>query len=423
MFYLDKKSQEYGDITVGILGQGIMGKSLLTNLKALEGFGKVVVSSRRIESVVEGFQTAGYSKEEYIITDDLEEAKKYFKEGKNIGTINSEIAAIIPDVVVDCTGDTEAGTRLSLCAIENKTHIVSLNVEMDATVGVYLKYLADKNNIVYSGSYGDEPGAIVEIYEFCKESGYEVLVLGKGKNNKLNNYITRDDVREDAINRGISPRMLTSFVDGTNTMIELNSVCNALGFVPDVRGCHFFNTNYENLTKDIKLKKDGGVLNKYGIVDFAKGIAPGVFAIVTTKDKYLQSVMSYLSMGDGDTFPIYRPYHLTSFETPRSIKKAVLLNEASIAPEKGLVADTVAVAKRDIKKGEEIESIGGDMVFGVLEDYREAKLENHLPIGIITDKTYSARDISKGSILTYEDVLLNEGMEVVRIRLLQNDMN
>lgn len=422
MFYLDKKSQEFGDINVGIVGQGIMGKSLLSNLKLLKGFGKVVVSSKRRESVEEGFKIAGYKKEDYIFTEDLEEARIFFEEGKNIATTNNKIAAILPHVVVDATGDTEAGTKISLCAIENNTHIVSLNVEMDATVGVYLKHLADKKNIVYSGSYGDEPGAIVEVYEFAKESGFEVLVLGKGKNNELNNYATTDELKEEAIRRGISPRMLTSFVDGTNTMIELNAVCNAVGFLPDIRGCHFFNTTYKNLTEDIKLKKDGGVLEKYKVVDFAKGIAPGVFAIVKTNNKYLGEVMSYLSMGDKDIFPIYRPYHLTSFETPRSIKKAVLLHEASIAPEKGLVADTVAVAKRDIKKGEEIETIGGNMVFGILEDYRDSKANEHLPIGIITEKTIATRDIRKGETLTYKDVVLNEDKEVVRIRILQNNM-
>ena len=98
--------------------------------------------------------------------------------------------------------------------------------------------MADEAGVVYTGSAGDEPGAIIELYEFLNTMGFEVLVLGKGKNNKLDRSATPEDLSEEAINRGLNPRMLTSFVDGTNTMTELNAVCNATGFVPDIRGCH-----------------------------------------------------------------------------------------------------------------------------------------------------------------------------------------
>ncbi len=30
--------------------------------------------------------------------------------------------------------------------------------------------------------------------------------------------------------------MLAGFIDGTNTMIEMNCMANATGFVPDIRG-------------------------------------------------------------------------------------------------------------------------------------------------------------------------------------------
>ena len=43
-----------------------------------------------------------------------------------------------------------------------------------------------------------------------------------------------DILREEALSKGLVPKMLTSFVDGTNTMIELTAVANALGFTPDV---------------------------------------------------------------------------------------------------------------------------------------------------------------------------------------------
>lgn len=421
MFYLQKKLKEFGNISVGIVGSGIMGSSLFTLLSQNENFYPLVFASRNKKTLEAAIDAANIDKNDLAFTDDIEEAKKLLKEKKYIATTNNLIAASLVDCLVDCTGDTETGTRLSLVAIENKVDIVSLNVEMDATVGPYLKVLADEKGVIYSGTKGDEPGAIVEIYEFAKTCGFEVLVLGKGKNNELNNFATPDSLREAAEKKGINPRMLTSFVDGTNTMIELNAVCNALGFVPDVRGCHFIDTDAKSIADDFKLKEDGGILNSYGVVDFATGIAPGVFAVVRPKSDIIDKEMKYLSMGQGPNYAIYRPYHLTSIETIVSIIKAVVLRDESIAPIGRPFAETVSVAKRDIKKGEAIDSIGGEMIFGSLEKKEDQEKENHLPIGIITEGAIAKRDIKKGSLLTYADVSLNQDSEIVKLRKIQDE--
>lgn len=416
MNYLQNKLKEHGNICVGIVGLGIMGKSLLTTLNILEAFGPSIISARRKESLTEAFAIAKIPEDRYVLTNDIDKARIAIKENKYVGTLDNFIPATISDCLVDCTGVTDVGCQISLCAIKNKVNIVSLNVEMDATVGPYLKDLAKESGIVYSGTAGDEPGAIVDLYDFCKNCGFEVLVLGKGKNNTLDNYATQDDLAQDAKRRGINKRMLTSFVDGTNTMIELNAVCNALGFLPDVRGCHFFHSTPKTLADDIKLKSQGGILNSYGIVDFVKGIAPGVFAIIKTKNEFIRKEMEYLSMGKGDNFAIYRPFHLTSLETPTSIMRAVLLGDSTISPKDKPYAETVAVAKRDIKKGEKFDSIGGYMVFGSLEDAKIQKNENHVPIGIITEGSYAKRDIKKDTVLTRDDIELNEDNIIVKTR-------
>ena len=420
MFYLQNKLEEYGNISVGIVGSGIMGTSLFTILSQNENFYPIIFSSRNKVTLNNAIKSANLDENEFAFTDDFEEAKNLIKEKKYIATTNNLIAASLVDCIVDCTGDTETGTKLSLAAIENGVDIVSLNVEMDATVGPILKVMADEKGIIYSGTKGDEPGAIVEIYEFAKNCGFDVLVLGKGKNNELNNYATPESLKKAAEKKGINPRMLTSFVDGTNTMIELNAVCNALGFVPDIRGCHFIETSPKNIAKDYKLKKDGGILNSYGVVDFATGIAPGVFAVVKAKSDIIDEEMKYLSMGTGPNYEIYRPYHLTSIETIISIIKAVVLRDASIAPKGEPFAETVAVAKRDIKKGEKLDSIGGEMIFGTLETKKAQVEGNHVPIGIVTEGSFAKRDIKKGRLVTYEDLSLNETSEIVKLRKKQD---
>ena len=81
------------------------------------------------------------------------------------------------------------------------------------------------------------------------------MQFGKGKNNPLNYYITEDDVREEALSKGLYPKMLAGFIDGTNTMIELTSAANALGFVPDVIGCHGPTTTANELGKLFFIKR------------------------------------------------------------------------------------------------------------------------------------------------------------------------
>ncbi len=416
MFYLKKTLEEYGEIKVGVVGAGIMGKSLLNQLAMLDNFKPTVMASRRIESVLKAFSTTDIQEEEIVVTDSLEEAIKAQEEGFYIATTNTEIPATITDCVVDCTGDTEEGTKVSLCAIKNKVNIVTLNVEMDATVGPIIKKLADEAGIIYTGTAGDEPGSIIELYEFSKTLGFEVLALGKGKNNDLNVYATPDELEKEAKSKGLNKRMLTSFVDGTNTMIELNAVCNATGFLPDVRGCHCINSTPRTLADDIKLKEEGGIFNSYKTVDFVRGIAPGVFAIVRAKSDVIMSEMEFLKMGDGPNFAIYRPYHLTSIETPNSIIRAVCLNDNTIVSEKGPVAETITIAKRDLKAGEELDGIGGYTIYGSLEDHKIQQSEGLLPIGLVTGNTTVKRDIKKGEVLTFIDVELDENSVIYKLR-------
>lgn len=420
MFYLNKSLEEHGTISVGIVGSGIMGTSLLTQLEILDNFMPSVLASRRLESVKTAFEKAKIDSSKIKFTDSVEEAREFVAKGFYVGTTNTAIAATVTDVVVDCTGDTELGAEISLIAIENGVDIVSLNVEMDATVGPYLKKLANEKGIIYTGSAGDEPGALIELYEFLVQTGFEVLVLGKGKNNALNNYATPDELREQAISKGLNPRMLTSFVDGTNTMVELNAVCNATGFVPDVRGCHCFTTDRDSIAKDIDLIENGSKLNKYGVVDFAMGVAPGVFAIARAKSDVLLDEMKYLSMGEGPNFAIYRPYHLTSIETPLSIIRAVVNRDTTIVSENGPVAETITVAKRDLKKGELLNGIGSDQVFGQLEVAKVQRDENLLPIGLVVGRVEVLRDIKKGEVIKYSDVKLDENSKIVNLRKLQD---
>src|SRR5699024_11338755 len=168
-----------------------------------------------------------------------------------------------------------------------------------------------------------------------------------------------------------------------------------------IRGGHGPETTVDSLPKIYSLKSEGGILNNYKVVDYAHGVAPGVFAIVTTSLPQVHHEMKFLKMGDGPNYVLYRPYHLTSLETPISIAKAYFYNEATISHiDKSPVAEVATIAKKDLKKGEKMDGIGEYTVYGTIEKYEKAKEENLLPIGLINKNTIVNRDIKKGEFIT-----------------------
>lgn len=403
---LQRDLEAFGTIRVAIVGSGLMGGSLLAQLEMLPGFEVPVVANRSIDRVLSAMREAEIPRERILVTDGAEEARQGLKEGKIIATTNNALAwEMDVHAVCDCTGNTTGGAEIAKEAIEHRRHMITFNVETDVLLGHYLRDLARKYEVVYTGIYGDEPGSIIELYEFCSFLGFEIIALGKGKNNALDFTATPESLEEEAKRKRLSPRMLTSFVDGTNTMIELNAVCNATGFVPDVPGCHGLTSSIEDLADFFLPEEQGGVMSRKRVVEFVKGIAPGVFAVVKPKSPVLDYEMRFLKMGKGPYYTIYRPYHLTSIEVPITIAKAVIRHETSIEPLDKPVAQTIAVAKRDLFPGDVTEGIGGHGVYGTLVTYEEATESDGVPIGLCNEHTKVLRPVKKGRRLTGKDIL------------------
>lgn len=421
---LEKLSIQNKPIKVAIIGAGKMGKGLVNQMTRIKGMIPSLVVNRNIEKAINALQSAGIAKEEIVVSNSVSEINHAIENGKYVASEYMDVAAKINDIqaVVDATGVPETGAEIAIDAIGNNKHIIMLNVEADSVVGPILHRLADESGVVYTGTAGDEPGAVIELYDFAVGLGFEVLAIGKGKNNPINLSVNPDSVYEEALKKELKPNMLAGFIDGTNTMIELNCMANATGFVPDIRGCHGIESNIDDLKNHLRLKSEGGVLNSYYTVDYVRGIAPGVYTIFTTNLEEVHNQLQYLNMGAGPNYVLYRPYHLTSLETPLTIYNACVNNEATIAPTCGLVADTVTVAKKDLRAGDRLDSIGGYTVYGSIEKYKIAKSEKLVPIGLINDRTVLTRDVKKGEFITYDMIDLDKSTLLYRLRQQQEAM-
>ena len=105
-----------------------------------------------------------------------------------------------------------------------------------------------------------------------------------------------------------------------------------------------------------------------------------------------------------------------------TVAKAVIDREPTIIPREGRVAETVAVAKKDLKKGEAFDEIGGYTFRGTFIEAPEADRLNALPLGLINNKTILKDDVKEGEIITYDDVILDEDNFIVHLRRKQDEM-
>ncbi|MBT2696612.1 NAD(P)-dependent oxidoreductase [Bacillus sp. ISL-40] len=397
-------------IRVGVIGAGQMGFGMIAQISTIPGMSVTGISDINIDAAqraADYYNQHSVKKEQILVSNDFR---------KVIQSSNVE-------VIVDATGVPEVGANISLETLRSKKHLVLLNVEVDITIGSIMHQLFKNAGLVYTGSAGDEPAATLELFEFAKTMGMEVLVAGKGKNNKLRITANPDTAAEEAKRNKMAAHMLAAFQDGTKTMAEMNLLSNAIGFVPDVVGMHGISGDLDSVLKDLDLKENGGVLNKFGVVEYVDGLAPGVFVIVKGQNEGVAHELSYLmKKGERDHHILYRPFHLASLETPITIAKAILQNEGSIQPLGGPISDTVAVAKRDIKAGESLDGIGGYSVRGVVESHQEMKRNEHIPIGLISGKVIAKKDIKQGQFLTTDDIELDVNTTVWKLRSLQDGL-
>jgi predicted homoserine dehydrogenase-like protein len=199
------------------------------------------------------------------------------------------------------------------------------------------------------------------------------------------------------------------------------ALANTTGLGVSTRGMHGPPSTVPELHQTFALKEDGGVLDRAGVVDYCTGpVAPGVFVVVRTDDPYVNHEMTYLQMGDGPYFSLYRPYHLASIEAPLTVCEMALDNRPSLVAEHW-TAEVGAMSKRPLRAGETIDGVGGMMVRGLIDDASDFARDNAVPLGVLAGATLR-HDVPVDHLLTYDDVDLDETSTIVRLRRMQDAM-
>jgi predicted homoserine dehydrogenase-like protein len=259
---------------------------------------------------------------------------------------------------------------------------------------------------VYTVCSGDEPAALKELCDFARVCGFTIVAAGKGKNNPLDREATPERLSARAETLGLNPSMLTEFVDGSKTMVEMACVANGVGLSVDLRNMHGPEADVGELAEVFRLRDQGGILGREGVVDYAIGdLAPGVFVVVRHEGPVANETLRYLKVGTGPHYLLCRPYHLTNLEVPDTVGWAVIHGKPTLATIRTPVTEVITLAKRDLRRGDVIDCLGGYTVYGGIENKAEALRENLLPLGLAIGATVN-EDVEKGTALTYEQVEL-----------------
>ncbi len=438
MYTRELRDRKLTPIQVGVVGVGRMGRGIVDQISTMTGMQVRAAADIDGQRALAAFVDNGWARDQVCLSDSLDEAIDAVRRGQAVAT---QDPLLIPDLeleaVVEATGVPEIGAQVADLSIARGRHTVLLNVEADIVVGPLLAERARRQGVVYTLAAGDQPGAIFEMADWATSLGFEIVCAGRGT--VLfpdDHHATPEKYLEIAQRNRMNPKMYNEFRDGTKSQLEMVAVSNVLKLPPAKRGMHEPFCKWQDLGKVFALTADGGILDETGVVDMANAVDesgryvhedkvfPGVFVVVTSPHPGVRSSMSALfEPGFGGTaqqwgpnWGLFRPYHLACVEVPMSVARAVFHGRPTGDLQGGMVAELVAVAKKDLQPGEELDGGGGYTVYGLSERYDVSKRDRLLPFGFAYEGTRVKRPVKQDQALTLDDVEVDRSSYLWRLR-------
>ncbi len=161
---LMEREKSGNPIKVGVIGAGLFGSLTVSQLTKIPGINVSIISDILKEKAIRAYEKAGYKDGEIVQVNDPDKANRYIKKKIPVITDNNQVlieSAV--DVILEATGNLEAGAKNAYNAIQDRKNIVMATVETDVTVGAILEKMAEESDVVYSMAYGDQPALIIEL--------------------------------------------------------------------------------------------------------------------------------------------------------------------------------------------------------------------------------------------------------------------
>ena len=431
---LKARAAENRPLRVGLIGAGKFGAMFLASALRTPGLHLLGVADLSLERARAALKVTGWPAERTQATS----FAKALGDGTTLVTEDALALINAPgmDMVIEATGNPEAGIRHALACFERGRDVIMVNVEADVLAGPLLARRALEAGVVYSLAYGDQPALICEQVDWARASGFEVVAAGKGTLYMPHYHDSTPDTvwghygltPERARDSGLNAKMFNSFLDGTKSAIEMAAVANATGLSPAPDGLAFPPCAADKLAATLIPMSEGGVLHHKGQVevvssrnrdgsDVPGNLRWGVYVTFEAPSEYVERCFSdygLITDRSGRYAALWRPYHLIGLELGISVASVGLL-KAPTGVARGFNADVAATAKRDLAQGEILDGEGGFTVWGRLMPASASLARGALPIGLAHGVALK-RAIPKGQIVTWNDVEVPQDGLAVRTR-------
>ena len=410
-------------VQVGLIGAGKFGSMFLSQVPTTDGLEVKAIADLDPERAREACRSVGWTK-------DLIKQTKFFD------STQAMIDNCGLDVLVEATGNPNAGIAHAKMAIANQTHIVMVNVEADVLAGGILAKEAKEAGIVYSMAYGDQPALTIELVEWARATGFDVVAAGKGtKYMPEYHYSTPDTVwdhygltPEQAARAGMNSQMFNSFLDGTKSALEMAAISNGTGLRAPDQGLTFPPAGMDDLAHVLRPRSLGGQLDESGMVEVVTSVERdgrpvyrdlrwGVYVVIEAPNDYASACFKQYGMNTDSTgrfSAMYKPFHLIGLELNISILSAALLKRPT-GSTLDFNSDVVATAKRDLKAGEMLDGEGGFTVYGKLMPADKSLKMGGLPIGL-AHHIRLKNNVNIDQQILWDDVEIDPADQAVSVR-------
>ncbi len=426
-------------VTVALAGAGRFGTSVAAQIAQIDGLRLSAVADPKAGNGTLALKAAGWADEQVERCEGIADVGAAIAAGSAVLAPDVEALESAPiDVLVEATGIPDVAARNAWNALRQGQHVVMVTVEADVSCGWALAREARRQGVVYSLAAGDQPVAIMELYDWARALGLEVVAVGRGtrrypadRHGDPERALARLGYDSEAAARlRLNEQMYNSFRDGSKAQIEMCAVSNMTGLPPDRRGMHEPAAGLDDLPDLFVPREAGGLLETTGVVDLANGVGPdgeselseniadGVWAVVTSEVGHIREDMQIHGTRvsrDGRRMALFREYHLCGIETPLSIAQAALLGASSGMPQETPTSEVLAYAKRDLTPGDRLDGSGGRLVYGLIDRAETLAAEGVLPLGLAYGTTVREA-VASDKPIPARSVEVNEASFVARLR-------
>ena len=410
-------------VRVGLIGAGKFGSMFLAQVPTTPGLVVTTIADLDPAQAILRCREVGWDDARVANTDFIDDAEVMIREDK-------------VDVVVEATGYPAAGIRHALLCAAHGKHIVMVNVEADVLAGPYLAQQARQAGVVYSMAYGDQPALTMEMIDWARSCGFNVVAAGKGTKYLPSYHESTPDTvwshyglsAVEAAAAGMRSQMFNSFLDGTKSGIEMAAIANASGLQAPSNGLAFPPCSADDLAQVLRPQSVGGQLEFSGQVEVVSSLERdgksvdrdlrwGVYCVFEAPNDYSAACFRQYGMNTDDSgrySAMFKPFHLIGLELNISILSAALRGQPTGAPV-GFNADVVAVAKRDLEVDETLDGEGGYTVWGRIMPANASIDMQALPIGLASEVKLTT-PIKQNQVITLKDIDADTDTQAWQVR-------